>query len=181
MLNRSFTPFPILITERLTLRQLVFADEQAIFTLRSDSEVNKYLDRQVSNTIDDARNFINKVNENIHKNDSLYWAITLSNRNILVGTICLFGFSNENSKCEIGYELLTNFQGQGIMKEAAQRVIEYSFNTIRVEKIEAFIHRDNQHSIKLLEKLLFSNSNEFDKMDPELVYFHLTNSVYNFK
>jgi [ribosomal protein S5]-alanine N-acetyltransferase len=181
MLNRSFTPFPILTTERLTLRQLLINDEQEIFTLRSDSEINKYLDRQVSNTIDDARDFINKVNENINKNDSLYWAITLSDRNILAGTICLFGFSDENNKCEIGYELLTNFQGQGIMKEAAQKVIDYAFNTIQVQKIEAFIHRDNQNSIKLLEKLSFSNSNKPDKTNPELVCFHLTNSIDNFK
>ena len=92
MLNRSFTPFPILITERLTLRQLVISDEQEIFTLRSDSEINKYLDRQIANTIDDARNFINRINENINKNDSLYWAITLSDKNILIGTICLLVF-----------------------------------------------------------------------------------------
>ena len=87
--------FPILKTERLTLRQLVVNDEQEIFTLRSDSEINKYLDRKIANTIDDARNFINSVNENINKNDSLYWAITWSDRNIFVGTICLFGFSDE--------------------------------------------------------------------------------------
>src|ERR1700747_1897570 len=105
---RTFMPFPILTTERLTLRQLASNDEQEIFTLRSDSEINKYLDRQPSNTIEDARNFINKVNENINKNDSLYWAITLSDKNILAGTICLFGFSDDNCKCEIGYELLTN-------------------------------------------------------------------------
>ena len=179
MLNKSFTPFPILTTERLTLRQLVIADELEIFTLRSDSEINKYLDRQVSNTIDDARNFINKVNENINKNDSLYWAITLSDRNILAGTICLFGFSDENNKCEIGYELLTNFQGQGIMKEAAEKVIDYAFNTIKVKKIEAFFHRDNQRSIKLLEKLSFRNSNEPDKTNPDLICYHLTNSIDN--
>ena len=100
MLNKSFTPFPILITERLTLRQLVIADEQEIFTLRSDSEINKYLDRQLSNTIDDARNFINKVTENVNKNVAIYWAITLSDKNILVGTICLFGFSDQNDKCD---------------------------------------------------------------------------------
>ena len=150
MLNGTFTPFPILTTERLTLRQLVINDEQEIFTLRSDSEINKYLDRQISNTINDARNLINKIT----KNNSLYWAITLSDKNILVGTICLFGF-DENDKCEIGYELLTNFQGQGIMKEAAEKVIAYAFNTIKVQKIEAFFHRDNQRSIKLLEKLSF--------------------------
>src|SRR4051812_48731109 len=118
MLNRILTPFPILTTERLTLRQLVINDEHEIFALRSDSEINKYLNRQIADTIDDARNFINVVNENINKNDSLYWAITFSDKNILVGTVCLFGFSDENNSCEIGYELLTNFQGQGIMKEA---------------------------------------------------------------
>src|SRR5260221_3601487 len=181
MLNRSFTPFPILITERLTLRQLVSNDEQEIFTLRSDSEINKYLDRQISNTIDDARNFINKVNENINKSDSLYWAVTLTDKNILVGTICLFGFSDENYKCEIGYELLTNFQGQGIMKEAVEKVIDCAFNTIKVKKIEAFLHRDNQSSIRLLEKLSFRNSNEPGNTDPELICYQLANSIDNLK
>jgi len=174
-------PFPILKTERLTLRQLVVNDEQEIFTLRSDNEINKYLDRQLSNTIKDARNFINKVNENIDKNDSLYWAITLSDKNKLIGTICLFGFSNDNYKCEIGYELLTNFQGQGIMKEAVEKVIDYAFNTIKVQKIEAFLHRDNQNSIKLLEKFSFKNSNEPDKTNPNLICYYLTNSVDNLK
>ena len=181
MLNRTFTPFPILTTERLTLRQLVIDDEQEIFTLRSDSEINKYLDRQLSNTIADARNFINKVNENINKNVSLYWAITLSDRNILVGTICLYGFSDENDNCEIGYELLTNFQGQGIMKEAVEKVIDYAFNTIKVQEIEAFLHRDNQSSINLLEKLSFRNSNKADETNPELIGYHLTNFSDNLK
>ena len=177
MLNGTFTPFPILTTERLTLRQLAITDEQEIFTLRSDSEINKYLDRQLSNTIDDARNFIDKIT----KNNSLYWAITLSDKNILVGTICLFGFSDENYKCEIGYELLTNFQGQGIMKEAVEKVIDYAFNTIKVKKIEASLHRDNLSSIKLLEKFSFRNSNEPDKTNPDLICYHLTNPSDNFK
>lgn len=170
-------PVPILTTERLTLRQLVIDDDQEIFTLRSDSAINKYLDRPISNTIDDARNFITKIIDN----NALYWAITLSDRNILVGTICLFSFSEENEKCEIGYELLTNYQGQGIMKEAAEKVIDYAFNTIKVQKIEALFHRDNMGSIKLLEKLLFKNSNESNKENPELIGYSLTNPVGNFK
>ena len=174
-------PFPTLATERLTLRQLQINDEQEIFILRSDREINKYLNRQISNTIDDARDFINKINENINKNDSLYWAITLGDRNVLVGTICLFSFSDEDGKCEIGYELLTNFQGQGIMKEAAEKVVDYAFNTIKVQKIEATFHRDNQRSINLLEKLLFRNSNESDKTNPDLICFYLTNSIDNSK
>jgi [ribosomal protein S5]-alanine N-acetyltransferase len=181
MPNKYFTPFPILTTQRLTLRQLLINDEEDIFTLRSDREINKYLDRPLSNTIEDARNFIHKVNENIQKNISLYWAITLRDSNTFVGTICLYGFSDENDNCEIGYELLTNFQGQGIMKEAVEKVIDYTFNTIKVQKIEAFLHRDNQRSINLLEKLLFRNSNKPDEIAPELICYHLTNSSDNLK
>lgn len=173
MLNRIFTPFPILKTERLTLRQLVINDEQEIFILRSDSEINKYLDRQISSTINDARNFINKINENVIKNDSLYWAITLGTKNVLLGTICLLNFSDETDKCEIGYELLTNFQGQGIMKEALETVIDYAFNIIKVQEIEAFLHINNESSIKLLKKFSFTLSNESDITDPDLICYYL--------
>lgn len=181
MLNKNFVPFPILVSERLVLRQLTVNDELEIFTLRSDSEINKYLDRQVSNTIEDARNFINKVNENVHSNSALYWGITLSGRNILAGTICLFDFSDDNSSCEIGYELLTDFQKQGIMREAAGKVIDYAFNTIKIQKIEARFHRDNQRSVNLLEQFLFKNSNEPDKTNPELICYSLTNPGDNLK
>ena len=181
MSNRIFTPFPILSTERLILRQLLIDDEQEIFTLRSDKEINKYLDRQLSNTVADARKFIKIINENTNKNVSVYWAITLGDGNKLVGTICLYGFSDDNDNCEIGYELLANFQGQGIMKEAVEKVIDYAFNTIKVKNIEAFLHRDNQPSIKLLEKLSFSNSNKSDAATPALISYHLTNSGENLK
>jgi len=174
MLTNNFIPFPMLITKRLALRQLEIADEQQIFNLRSNGEVNKYLDRQACNTMEDARDFINKVNENIQKNAALYWAITLRDSNILVGTICLYGFSDENNACEVGYELLPNFQGQGIMKEAAEEVIDYAFNTVKVQKIEAFLHIDNQLSIKLLEKLSFKKSSTSDAENPSLVCYHLT-------
>ena len=126
--------FPILTTERLTLRQLSIDDKQEVFDLRSDPEINKFLDRQLCKTTEDAKNFINKVNDNIEKSNTYYWAITLTDTKTLVGTICLFDFSSEKKSCEIGYELMTKFQGQGIMKEAAQVVIEYVFKTLKLKK-----------------------------------------------
>jgi [ribosomal protein S5]-alanine N-acetyltransferase len=159
---------------RLTLRPLAIHDEQEIFTLRSDHEVNKYLNRKRAKTIEDARFFINMINENIHKNDSVYWAITLSDNDLLIGTICLFGFSEEGGKCEIGYELLTNFWGQGIMSEALKKVIDYAFNTIKVQKLEAIFHRDNLNSIKLLKKFSFKDSkNQADETNPDLICYRL--------
>jgi ribosomal-protein-alanine N-acetyltransferase len=173
MVNRNFTLFPILTTERLTLRQLSTDDQQDIFTLRSDTEINKYLDREPSKTIDDAINFIKKVNDNIKNNNSVYWVISLTSTKTFVGTICLFDFSNEKNSCEIGYELMTKFQGQGIMKEATQVVIDYVFQTLKLKKILAFTHYENLNSTNLLLKLNFVKSLEKDKENPNLNIFTL--------
>ena len=174
MLNKTFTPFPVLTTKKLTLRQLAITDEDAIYTLRSDAEINKYLDRKVAESVADARRFINVVKENVNENISIYWAITISGNNELAGTICLFSFSDEDNKCELGYELLAEFQKQGIMQEAVNSVIDYAFNTIGVQKIEACSHRENQSSIKLLERCSFRNSNLSGKTDPSLICYCLT-------
>jgi ribosomal-protein-alanine N-acetyltransferase len=162
MTNRNFTPFPVLKTQRLILRQLISSDDKAIFALRSDDNVNKYLDRKPGKSIDDARNFIRTINKNIERNDSIYWAITLKGTDKLIGTICLFDFSNDNLKVEIGYELLPDFQGKGIMQEAASKVIDFGIQHIGINSIEAYTHSKNQSSIRLLEKLNFKRHNAGD-------------------
>ncbi|MFV5695717.1 GNAT family N-acetyltransferase [Flavobacterium sp. LB3P122] len=176
MVNRNFTPFPILTTQRLTLRQLSTEDGQDIFTLRSDTEINKYLDREPSKTIEDAMNFINKVNDTIKNNNSIYWVISLTTTKTFVGTICLFDFSDEKNSCEIGYELMTKFQGQGIMKEATEEVIDYAFQTLEFQKIVACTHKGNQNSTKLLTKFNFLQSKEAYKENPDLNIFTLIQS-----
>lgn len=156
----NFIPFPVLNTERLTLRQVGMNDAQEIFALRSDEEVNKYIDRARAQTIDDARAFIKMINEKIGNNESMYWAIMFTDSKQFVGTACLFSFSKEHRSCEIGYELLPEFQGQGLMQEAIQEVIDYGFNTIQLQTIEAVVNKDNQASINLLKKLPFKESTD---------------------
>ncbi|WP_336518541.1 GNAT family N-acetyltransferase [Pollutibacter soli] len=177
MTSRNFTCFPVLITERLTLRQLSIDDHQDIFALRSDNEINKYLDRRVARTPEDAIDFINKINDNLRENVSVYWAITLTETRTFAGTICLYDFSTGHNSCEIGYELLPDFQGRGIMKEAAEKVIEYAFQTLRFQKIIAITHRDNQRSARLLRKLIFISSKETFEGNPDFYIFTLTEST----
>ncbi len=162
MTEKNFTTFPVLTTERLTLRQLISSDDKEIFALRSDDNVNKYLDRKPSKSIDDAKNFIHTINENNQRKDSLYWAITLNGTDKLIGTICLFDFSNDNLKAEIGYELLPNFQGKGIMQEATSKVIDFGIQHIGLNSIEAYTHSENQSSTRLLKKLNFKRHNAGD-------------------
>ena len=151
MLPHTFTSFPVLKTERLTLRKLSINDDIAIFALRSDKQVNKYLDRQPADTIEDARKFIDKITEVVRQNESLYWAITMGDDDKLIGTICLFNFQ-AGEQIEIGYELLPAFQLQGIMQEALSKVIAYAFDVLKLKSIEAHTHLENKSSTKLLEK-----------------------------
>ncbi|MDR2230040.1 MAG: GNAT family N-acetyltransferase [Flavobacteriaceae bacterium] len=166
--------FPVLKTERLTLRQLSIGDEQDIFALRSDPKINEFLDRAICKTKEDAINFIKSVNGNFEKGNSFYWAITLTKTNTLVGTVSLFDLSSENSSCEIGYELMTAFQGQGIMTEAIEAVIDYVFHTLKFKKILAFTHYENQNSINLLLKSNFVRSTETCTENSNLIIFTLT-------
>ncbi len=149
------TPFSVLKTDRLTLRQLASSDDEAIFALRTDEKVNKYLDRVPSKSMNDAQTFIWMINEGIQNRNLKYWALTLSGNDELIGTICLFNFAADNKKAEIGYELLPDFQGKGIMQEAVSKIIDFGFQSLGLEVIEAHTQAQNQSSTRLLEKCKF--------------------------
>lgn len=171
--QRNFTPFPVLKTQRLTLRQLASTDDDEIFALRSNDNVNKYLNRKPSKSIDDAKAFIQTINKNIQRNDSIYWAITFNGTDKLIGTVCLFDFSDDNLKAEIGYELLPDLQGKGIMQEATSKVIDFGIQHIGLNSIEAYTHSDNQSSSRLLEKLNFKRDGDAGE---SLTIFKLTHN-----
>ena len=161
--------FPTLTTERLTLRQLSDSDVQEIFLLRSDPSVNKYLSRQPTKTPEDALEFIEKIKIN----NSYYWAIISKGEEKLVGTISLFEVSDELKKCEIGYELLTEYQGKGLMREAAIRVIEYISQTLDFNTVDAYTHRKNLNSANLLHAMKFIPWEQDDTTNSDLMVFRL--------
>ena len=173
-MTKDSKKFPILITERLTLRQLSKSDSEEILQLRSNTEINKYLDRKPSKTLEDALSFIKSIVENIESNKLFYWAITKTGEEKLIGTICLFDFLNVAKKCEIGYELLTEYQGQGIMIEAIKKVIEYATQTPGLKTIDASTHKENQSSIKLLQKINFKRLDYLNVDNASLSLFRLT-------
>lgn len=167
MLHLNFTPFPNLITERLLLRKLTIKDAKEIMILRSDDQVNKFLDRPKSNDINEAKKFIEKIVNDINRNECIYWAITLKENDILIGTICLWNMSVENDTGEIGFELHPDFQGKGIMQEAIQEIINYCFNKMKLKIITAFTHSANNKSINLLTKNNFVLDKNYEYVGKE--------------
>jgi ribosomal-protein-alanine N-acetyltransferase len=156
MLHIQFTPFPVLTTQRLLLRQLTMQDEKEIYDLRTDDSVNRYLDRLKARTIEDARKFIGKINASIGNNELIIWGICLKNDPALIGSICFWNIIKEKNKAEVGYELLPAYQGKGLMQEALAKIIDYGFNTMYLQNIEAFANVKNTQSAHLLEKLHFT-------------------------
>ena len=172
--NDNLNTFPLLTTESLRLRQLLSTDAEEIFLLRSDTSVNQYLERQPTKTLEEAMEFIKKIKDNAY----LYWAIGQKTNDKLIGTICLFDVSEELKKCEIGFELLTDQQGKGIMREAAMRIIEYAFQILELKTIEAYTHKDNCGSIKLLQKLKFISKDSNIDANSNLILFQLQSTGY---
>jgi ribosomal-protein-alanine N-acetyltransferase len=113
---------------------------------------NRFLDRPKAITIEEAKQFIYKINDGINKNEWVYWAITLKNETKLIGTICYWNISKENDRAEVGYELHPRYQGKGIMQEALLKVIDFGFEQMRLKTITAVPSDDNIKSRKLLEK-----------------------------
>ena len=169
MLQLEFVSFPDLSTNRLFLRQLRTSDDTEIFGLRSDERVNAFLDRPKATTLDDARVFIEKINRGILNKEWFYWAITLKEETSenkvgkLIGTICLWNISAEKECAETGYELHPDYQGKGIMKEAMAAVIDFCFERLQLRRIEAFTHKDNGTSSRLLEKFHFKRDHDLEK------------------
>jgi len=165
-MNNNFSPFPHLTTERLLLRKLSLDDAEEIFVLRSDDVVNKYLDRPKTNDIDEAIAFINKVNIGVANDNWLYWVICFKDNPKLIGTICLWNLNEEENKAEVGYELNPEYQGKGIAKEALSCIIKFGFSTMHLDKIEAYTHKENLASTRLLEKFNFTRDpHEESKID----------------
>lgn len=148
----QFNPFPILSTQRLLLRPLEMSDDEAVFSLRADKHVNKYLENYAHSSIGETREFIQRIHAGIAANESIFWVICLKDDPRLIGSICLWNLVKEEFKAEVGYVLNPVFQGRGYMQEALTKVIEYGFQEMRLQTIEAITHRNNKASIRLLEK-----------------------------
>jgi len=176
MLNLQFKIFPVLTTKRLVMRRLVNNDAANLHQLRSDDEVNHYLDRPISTGIEDASAFIEKINHFINVKQSLYWVITLIGDDTLIGTICLWNFDLESSTMELGYELMPSHQGKGLMAEAVTCVINFGFNELKAKAITAFPSANNIRSVAVLKKLGFVIDDSFQsdiypEADQMLPYF----------
>lgn len=145
-------------------------DAAILFELRTNEAVNRYLDREPPTDISAVEQFI----ENRRADQAaFYYIIETMPDHRFAGTICLWNIDPVKKSGEVGYELLPEWQGKGIMSSALKQIIQFAFADLNLSIIEAVTKKDNQSSRILLERMGFSIAP--DSNDPELAdYFVFT-------
>jgi ribosomal-protein-alanine N-acetyltransferase len=179
----SFLPFQNLESERLLLRQITSNDVNEIFELRSNPETMKYIPRPLVISIDEAMDHIKMIQDKIDTNEGINWAITLKDSPRMIGIIGHYRIRWEHFRSEIGYMLLPEYHGKGLITEAIELMIKYGFDDMKMHSLEAIIDPDNTASARVLEKNNFVKEahilqNEFydGKFLDTVIYSILNNS-----
>lgn len=152
----DFSAFPHLRTRRLLLREVTFRDTDALYEMRSDPEVSRHNIGQPYTERSQARQIIEGLRRGYRERREVRWAVTLiGGDNRLIG-MCGFNYWNQRDRrASLGYELNRSWWRQGIMREAVEALIEFAFERLEVNRLEAEAGSENTASIRLLEALHF--------------------------
>lgn len=178
MLCTNFSPFPILNTARLTLREIEISDAQEIFAHRSDEIVNTYVDNFRHATIEDTFAFIERMHKETAEGRTIMWVLNEKGKNRFLGTVCFWNISKEDSRAETGYTLLSEHHGKGYMQEALSKILEYGFSVMKLKTVDAYTHEKNEASIKLLKRNHFvQESVPMKTVLANRIFFRLVNPI----
>lgn len=155
MLELDFFPFPLLTTQRLVLRALGDEDLPAMYALRSDPRVMRYIGKPVAKSIEDAAALLRLIQDDVRSNTGLSWAITEKGSPTMLGVIGFWRITKEHHRAEIGYTLHPQCWGRGLMREAVTAVLAHGFDVLRLHSVEAICDPRNESSMRLLERCGF--------------------------
>ncbi|HPI93750.1 MAG TPA: GNAT family N-acetyltransferase [Deltaproteobacteria bacterium] len=147
--------FPVLTTERLTLRSLERRDLEAVFSVFSDPEVMRYWHTTPMTGIREARTFITDAQKFFSRRTSIRWGVARRSDDLVIGTCVLFHFDEQHRRAEIGYALGHDHWGHGFNHEALKAVLGYAFPAFSLHRIEAELDPRNAASIRTLERCGF--------------------------
>lgn len=139
-------------TERLILKPIDVSHVEDIFKIRGNRIINQFVNRIPPKTNYDALDFILTIKKRTQNNEMFYWGISSKDQQNLIGTICLYRFSEDRTEAEVGYELLPDHHRKGIMSEALSAVLNFGFNELNLQTILAFTNKFNENSKGLLLK-----------------------------
>jgi ribosomal-protein-alanine N-acetyltransferase len=148
--------FPELETIRLHLRGLRSGDEGFLASLDSDPAVMAHIHQGAlpyDKALDWARVQIELAAYHWHWGK---WMVELRGTATPIGWVELGKLSGpDRDDLQVGYELAPAYWGQGYATEAVDRLLEYAFETVDLDRVAAIARPVNTASVRVLDKLGF--------------------------
>lgn len=141
-------------TDRLILRRYVIEDAEAMYkNWASDEEVTKYLMWPTHANQETSRAVIEDWVRQYSKENYYQWAIVLKdNGDEPIGSITVVDRKEKISMVHVGYCIGRTWWHKGITSEALQAVIDFLFDVVGVNRVEARHDPRNPNSGKVMKK-----------------------------
>lgn len=142
-------------TENLIIRDLQITDVESLTKYANNLNVSRYLARiPYPLKKEQEMKFVQKcIDESKkEKRENYQFGISLKNKNEVIGMIGLTNLKEEVNSMEIGYWLGEDYWRKGIMLEAIRKMLDFGFNNLKLNRIEAKAFVENEASKKILEK-----------------------------
>lgn len=141
-------------TDRLILRKFTTEDAAAMYkNWASDDEVTKYLTWQTHANQEVTQSVLEDWVKNYSDESYYQWAIVFKeNGNEPIGSISVVGMKENISMVHIGYCIGKVWWHRGITSEALKTVMDFLFDVVEVNRIEARHDPRNPNSGKVMKK-----------------------------
>ena len=162
----------ILETERLVFRRLELGDLDSLYALYSDPEVRRYFPEGTLTRKETRAEIEWFLHGHPEDPDLGLWATIHKETGRFIGRCGLLPWRiDERPEVEVAYLLAQGYWGQGLGTEAAQAILDYGFQRLRLSRLICLIDEDNLASIKVATKIGMSFESEgSDDQGPFLLY-----------
>lgn len=143
----------IIETNRLILRRFTEADSAFILELLNEPAWKRYIGDRGIDSLEAARHYVKTVPIASYERHGFgLYAMQQKVDSTLVG-MCGLIKRDGLDDVDIGFAVLSRFEGQGLAREAAAATLAYSRDTLGLKRVLAITSIDNERSARLLERL----------------------------
>lgn len=142
-------------SDRLRISPWSIDDLSDAIRLWGDPEVMKFIDIRGGLNHEQVRDKLNQEIDRQTNHGVQYWKVSLKSAGAVIGCCGLRPYDLEKRIYEIGFHIMSAYWGKGFATEAANAVIRYAFETMKVPKLFAGHNPKNLASKNMLEKLGF--------------------------
>lgn len=140
-------------TKRLILRKISINDADEMYNnWASNPEVAKYVTWSVHKNVEETKELLAKWEKGYENKNYYKWLITLKDGDIAIGTIDVVRQNDELEMVEIGYCISQEYWGSGITTEAFKKVIQFLFEEVGYNRIQASHAVMNPASGRVMQK-----------------------------